>query len=112
MNYAFTVALDRPATSRSMSAFVDDDFTVAVTFYDVDGEATVSDLTGDTASLEIVRCGDVQVTVTGTVSTGVATFSFADTDLSEYEGRNVWRVKLVRDGASLTVIDGILTVQP
>ena len=110
MNYAFDVALNRIAASRDFAAFVGDEFAVAVTFYDEDGDTTVSDLTGDTATLEVLRCGDVEITVTGVVASGVATFDFADVDVSDIPGRNVFRVKLVRDGLSSTVISGAFTV--
>lgn len=110
MNQAFAVALNQPAGERNFDAYVGDQFTVAVTFYDVDGDTTVSDLTGDTASMEILRCGEVEITIAGTVAAGVATFSFAAVDLSDIPGRNEWRLKLTRDGSSATVASGALTV--
>jgi len=110
MNLAFDVALNRPAGIRDFAAFVGDQFTVSIAFYDNDGDAATANLTGSTATIEILRCGDVEVSVVGVIVAGVATFDFGSADLSGIVGRNVFRCKLTRSGKVATVVRGSFTV--
>jgi len=110
MNFAFDVALNRPAGIRDFAATVGDQFTVAIALYDLDGDAATANLTGSTAKIEIIRCADVELSITGTIAFGVATFDFGGSDLSGIVGRNVFRCKLTRSGKVATVVRGSFTV--
>lgn len=110
MNFAFDVALNRPTGSRDFAAFVGDQFTVSIAFYEKDGDAATANLTGSTAKVEVLRCGDVELSITGVVAFGVATFDFSGVDLSGIVGRNVFRCKLTRAGKVAAVVSGSFTV--
>ena len=111
MDFSFFVALNRPAVDSDVTAVVGDQFTIDVVFYEVDGDEVVADLTGGSASLQVLREDCPQFTIAGSIATGTATFDLAQVDLSDIIGRNALRVMLTRDGRSCTVIDGAFTVR-
>lgn len=110
MNLAFDVALNRPAATRNFAAFVGDQFVIAISIYEADGDVAKATLTGNTARIEILRCGDVEVSIPGVIAAGVVTFDFGASDLSGIVGRNVFRCKLTRAGKVATVACGAFTV--
>lgn len=110
MNQTFFVALDRPAAACNVSAVVGDQFAVAIVIYEADGDEAPADLDFATASLELVRCGVKEITVAGVIEDGKATFDLDGKNFACLVGRSALRVKLTRDGRTVTVVDGSFTV--